>query len=134
MLVFDNTLLSDFLDGKDAARAFLEEYEAEEWALPAIVLNEAYLGSIHGYIDGSPAVIRQAVTTSMDVLPVTEQTASEAAAMQEQLVEQGIPAEHPDALIAASAREHGGVFATADKHFWKDEVQEIVDVAKYDPF
>jgi len=69
----------------------------------------------------------------MDVLPVTERTASEAATLQRDLLERGVPADHPDALIAACAREHGGTFATADTHFWKERVREVLDVAIYDP-
>lgn len=134
MLVLDNNLLSDYLDGKDDARRFLERYEQEAWAVSAIVLYEAYMGSVHGDIDGSPEIIRRAVTTSMDVLDVTEQTANEAASLQEDLSSRGVPADHPDALIAASAREHGATFATAEKHFWKDDVQSVLSVAEYDPF
>lgn len=134
MLVFDNNLLSDYLDGTDSARQFLTRYERDVWAVPSIVLYEAYQGSIHGYIDGSPTVIREAVTSSMDVLDITEQTAMEAARVQEELLSRGVPADHPDVLIAASAREHGGKFATAEKHFWKDEVQSVMSVAEYDPY
>ena len=134
MLVFDNNLLSDYLDGTETARRFLTQYEQEAWAVPSIVLYEAYMGCVHGYIDGSPAELRQAVTTSMDVLDVTEQTADEAVSLQEALLNRGVPADHPDALIAASAREHGGTFATAEKLFWKDAVQSVLAVAKYDPY
>jgi predicted nucleic acid-binding protein len=134
MLVFDNTLLSDYLDGVDTARHLLKQHEQRVWAVPSIVLYEAYMGSIHGYIDGTPATLRQAVTASMEVLPVTERTADEAASLQEELLSVGVPADHPDALIAASAREHGGTFATAEKHFWDDRVQSVVPVAEYDPY
>lgn len=106
MLVLDNDLLSDYLDGTDSARQFLSQYEEDVWAVPSIVLYEAYMGSIHGYIDGSPETIRHAITTSMDVLDVTEQTADTAASLQDELLSRGVPADHPDALIAASAREH----------------------------
>lgn len=134
MLVLDNNLLSDYLDGRETARRFLQQHEQEVWAVSSIVLYEAYMGCVHGYIDGTPEVIRHAVNTSMDVLPVTEQTANEAAAVQEALLASGVPADHPDALIAATAREHGGTFATAEKHFWKDEVQSVLSVAPYDPY
>jgi predicted nucleic acid-binding protein len=69
----------------------------------------------------------------MDVLDVTEQTASEAVSLQDELLSRGVPADHPDALIAAAAREHGGTFATAEKHFWTEQVQSVLSVAKYDP-
>jgi len=133
MLVLDNTLLSDYLDGKPSARQFLQQYEQEVWAVPSIVIYEAYMGSIHGYIDGSPAVIREAITTSMDVLDVTARTAIEAASLQDELMNRGVPADPPDALIAPSASEDGGVFATAEKHFWKDDVQSVLSVAEYKP-
>ncbi|SER79727.1 PIN domain-containing protein [Natrinema salaciae] len=134
MLVLDNNLLSDYLDGTDDARRFLQQYEHEAWAVPAIVLYEAHMGAVHGYIDGSTETIRQAVTASMDVLEVTEQTANEAASLQSELLSRGVPADHPDALIAAVAREHGATFATAEKHFWKDDVQSVLSVAEYDPY
>lgn len=134
MLVLDTNLLSDYLDGTDDARRFLQQYEHEAWAVPAIVLYEAYMGALHGYIDGSPDTIRQAVTASMDVLEVTERTANEATALQDELLSRGVPADHPDALIAAAAREHGGTFATAEKHFWQDDVQSVLSVAEYDPY
>ncbi len=35
---------------------------------------------------------------------------------------------------AATARTHGVTFATAEKHFWQDEVQEMRDGAKYDRY
>ena len=134
MLVLDNTLLGDYLDGRVEARNFLKQYEQHEWAVPSIVLYEAYMGSIHGYIDGDPEMIRHAVTTSMAVLDVTQRTAEEAVSLQKALLSRGVPADHPDALIAASAREHGGVFATSEKHFWKDEVQSVLPVAAYEPY
>jgi predicted nucleic acid-binding protein len=134
MLVFDNNLLSDYLDGRDAARQFLQRHDQEVWAVPSLVLYEAYMGSTHGYIEGSPTAIKHAVTASMDVLDVTAQTADEAASLQQELLSCGVPADHPDALIAASAREQGGTFATGEKHFWKDEVQSVLSVAEYDPY
>ena len=134
MIVLDNNLLSDYLDGRDEARAFLEEYETEAWAVSSIVLYEAFMGCVHGYIDGSPEQVRQAITTSMDVLPATEATAAEAASLQSELLDRGVPADHPDALIAATAREYGATFATAEKHFWTDDVRAVLSVAAYDPY
>lgn len=133
MLVLDNNLLSDYLDGKDAARGFLVQYDDEAWAVSSIVLYEALMGSVHGYIGGSPDEIRRAITASMEVLDVTERTAAEAAALQEELLDGGVPADHPDALIAASAREHGATLATAEQHFWRDEVGSALSVAEYNP-
>lgn len=134
MLFLDNTILSDYLAGVDPARQFLEQYEQEVWAVSAIALYEAYIGCAHGYINATPAMVRQAVNTSMTVVDVTQQTAAEAETLQRELLELGIPADSPDILIAATAREHGGTFATADKHFWKPEMESALSVAKYDPY
>ena len=134
MLLLDNTILSDYLAGVDTARQFLEQYEQEVWAVSSIVLYEAYMGCVHGYIDATPAMVRQAVNTSMTVVDVTQQTAAEAETLQQELLELGAPADSPDVLIAATAREHGGTFATADKHFWKPEIEEVLSVAQYDPY
>ncbi|WP_132059319.1 PIN domain-containing protein [Halorussus amylolyticus] len=134
MLCLDNNLLGDYLDGSSDARRFLQDHETEPWAVSNIVLYEALMGSIHGYIGGDVATIRQAITSSMDVLDVTERTTVAAAELQEELLARGVPAGHPDALIAASAKEHGATFATAEKHFWNPEVREVLDVAEYDPY
>jgi len=133
MLILDNTLLSDYLDGKDAARDFLTTYEHEEWAVSSIVLYESYMGQLHGYISGTRGEVTEAISASMAVLYVTEETAREAAELQEALRNRGVLADYPDALIAASAREHGGRFATADQHFWNEDVQTVLDVEEYRP-
>lgn len=122
------------MSGSTAARRFLEKYEAEPWVVSNVVVYETFMGSLHGYIDGDVSTIRQDVTASMDVLDVTEQTAVEAADLQNELLARGVPADNPDTLIAANAREHGATFATAEKHFWKSEVQDVLDVAEYDPY
>jgi len=134
MLVLDNTILSDYLAGVDTARGFLQQYEQEVWAVSSIALYEAYIGCAHGYIEATPEMVKQAITASMTLVDVTPQTAAEAEAMQRELLELGIPADSPDILIAAAAREHGGTFATADKHFWKPEMESVLSVAKYDPY
>ena len=133
MLVLDDALLGDYLDGKPAARAFLEGYEEEVWAVPVPVLYGACMASLHSYIDGDPATVRRAVTMSMDVLDVTGRTVVEAVDLQAELIERGVPAAPPDVLVAASAREHGGTFATAEEHFRQEEVQEVLSVAAYWP-
>jgi len=92
------------------------------------------MGAVHGYVDADPSTVHEAISSSMDVFDVTERTAVEAGKLQEALLDRGVPVDHPDALIAANAREHGVTFATAEKTFWMDEIREVVDVAEYDPY
>jgi predicted nucleic acid-binding protein len=51
----------------------------------------------------------------MGVLGVTERTADEAASLQAELIDRGVPLDPPDALFATSAREHGDTLLTAEK-------------------
>ncbi|MDG5759409.1 PIN domain-containing protein [Natronococcus sp. A-GB1] len=134
VLVFDNNLLSDYLNGVDDARSFLEEHERDPWGVPSIVLFEALMGSLYGYIDAPPEEIIHSVTTSMEILETTRETATEGYELQQALQKRGAPVDQLDALIAASAREHGGRFATAEKQFWTDDVRAVLDVEEYDPY
>ena len=133
MLVLDNNLLSDYLNGTEEADAFLTRHEQEEWAVSSIVLYEALMGAVYGHIEATPETVRAGVESSMAVLPTTAQTAVAGQTLQEDLLDRGAPVGQLDALVAASAREHGGRFATAEKQFWEDEVRSVLDVEPYEP-
>lgn len=133
VLVLDTNVLSDYLNGTDPARAFLTVHDDHEWAVSSIVLYEALMGATYGYINAEPETVRQAVTGSMRVLDVTERTTVEAQRLQSELLDEGSPVDQLDALIAASAVEHDGTFATAEKTFNSDAVRSVLDVAIYDP-
>lgn len=134
MLVLDNNLLSDYLNGTPEARSFLAQRESVEWAVPSIVLYEALMGAVYGHIAATPEAVRAGVGASMDVLATTEQTAVAGQILQEELLDRGAPVAQLDALIAASAREHGGTFVTAERGFWDDDVRSVLDVEPYDPY
>lgn len=131
-LCFDNTLLSDYLDGRDEARQFLQRYENDQWTVSTVVVYEAFMGSLYGHIGGDVPTLEAAITASMDVLPVTIETAREAGELQRELLDRGVPTHQPDGLIAANAREHGATFVTADEHFRKEEAREVLDVIEYE--
>lgn len=133
MLVIDTSLLSEYLDGEPAARDFLAQRADEPWAVPSLVLYEASMGAVDGYIGGTPAEVQSSVRSAMSVLDVTAATAAEASELQEDLMARGTPGETIDVLAAAAAREHGGRFATADRFFWQEEVGEVLEVDPYRP-
>ncbi|ELY50191.1 PIN domain-containing protein [Natronolimnohabitans innermongolicus] len=133
LIILDNNLLSDYLNGTVDAREFLEEHDRDRWGISSIVLFEALMGSLYGYIDATPDEINHAIATSMDVFTTTQRTAIEAHDLQSKLHDRGAPVDQLDALIAASALEHGGRFATAEKQFWMDDVQEVLPVEEYNP-
>jgi predicted nucleic acid-binding protein len=78
MIVLGSNLLSDYLDGKEPARQFLQRHEQETWVISAIVLYEAQMGCVCGYLDADPGTVRQAIPAAVEILKVSEQTTEEA--------------------------------------------------------
>lgn len=92
------------------------------------------MGSLYGHIDATPDEIIQGVSSSMEILETGKETAIEAHNLQVKLHDRGAPVDQFDALVAASALEHGGVFATAEKQFWTDDVQDVLPIETYNPY
>jgi predicted nucleic acid-binding protein len=131
MLVLDNSLLSDYLTGRDTARSFLDGWSDEPWAISSIVQFDAYAGALYGHQDLGIESVESAISPTIDVLDVTGRTAREAARLQAKLIDRGVPGEHTDVMIAATASENAATFATADQFFWKNDVQDVLSVAEY---
>ena len=119
MLCFDTNLLGDYLDGVDAARTFLEEYETEPWAVPSLVLFEAYMGAVDDV---------DAATREFEVLAIGDDTVLRAARIQDELKSAGVELEFVDAILVAAADEHGASFATNDGGILDPAVKERVDI------
>lgn len=130
MLCFDSNLLGDYLDGADAAKAFLEGFEAEPWAVPSLVLFEAYMGAIYGRPRGTVDDVH-AATREFEVLAVGDDTVLRAAHLQEDLKSDGVELEFVDAILVAAANEHGATFATNDGGILDAAVEKRVDVVEY---
>jgi predicted nucleic acid-binding protein len=130
MLCFDTNLLGDYLDGVDAAKAFLEGFEAESWAVPSLVLFEAYMSAIYGRPRGTVDDV-YAATREFEVLAVGDDTVLRAAHLQEDLKSDGVELEFVDAILVAAADEHGATFATNDGGILDSAVEKRVDVVEY---
>jgi len=130
MLCFDTNLLGDYLDGVDAARTFLEEYETEPWAVPSLVLFEAYMGAIYGRPRGAVDDV-YAATREFEVLAIGDDTVLRAARIQDELKSAGVELEFVDAILVAAADEHGASFATNDGGILDPAVKERVDIVEY---
>ncbi len=70
----------------------------------------------------------------MEVPETRMETVLEAHDLQAILHGRDAPVDQLDALIAAPALKHGGRFATAEKQFWTDEVQDVLPVEAYDSY
>jgi predicted nucleic acid-binding protein len=132
VIVLDSNIVSDYLVGRSAAESFLREHESERCAVSTIVVYEVMMGAVHGHLGGEPDSIRDGLTMSFDILPVDDEVAQAAVELQSELLDVGALAEAQDALIAATARYHGGQFATNEQTFWKPAVQSVLDVVEYD--
>ena len=130
MLCFDTNLLGDYLDGVDAAKTFLEGFEAESWGVPSPVLFEAYMGAIYGRPRGTVDDVH-AATREFEVLTVGDDTVLRAAHLQEDLKSDGVELELVDAILVAAADEHGATFATNDGTLLEPAVRERVGVVEY---
>lgn len=131
MICFDNSLLADYLDGKESAREFLSQYENELWAIPGVALFECYMGAIYGSPRGSIEDVHEA-TREFEILPVTDDVAHGAATLQRDIKQEGIELGFVDALLAATAVDADARFATSDGTILDETVAAHVDVLKYE--
>ena len=99
----------------------------------ALLLYEATMGVLYGHIDCSLELVEESMRASFAILETTPDTVREATNIQQELLDVGTPLEQLDTLIAASAREHGGSFATADQQFWRSSVESVISVERYEP-
>ncbi|MFC6989968.1 PIN domain-containing protein [Haloplanus sp. GCM10025708] len=130
MLCVDANLLTDYLDGVDAARAFLKEYETEPWAVPSLALFEVYMGAIYGHPRGTVDDVYEA-TREFEVLGIDDGTVLRAARLQEELKGEGVELGFVDAILVAAADEVGATFATNDGTPLQSEVRERIHVVEY---
>lgn len=127
MIAFDTSFLLDYLDGDDATAAYLEEHSNKPFFAPALALFEVYRGVTR---TGGRDQIGH-VATGLDwvePLPLTDESAREAALIEAELLETGERINLGDTLIAGVVREAGGSLVTADSHF--DRVNGL-DVVNY---
>lgn len=131
MICLDNSVLGDLLDGKRAAKEFMQPYDEEEWVIPSIVLYEAYLGALLNLPRGTPEDVRNA-TSGVDVLPLDERAVYLATDLQRDLRADGRQLGKIDALVGTVAVQSGATLATGDGHL-ADALADCIDIARYDP-
>ena len=127
MIAFDTCFLLDYLDGVDAAAAFLQEHEDKPFFAPSLALFEVYRGAAR--TGGRDGVER--VTSGLDwvePLPLTDPAAREAALVEAELLDTGDRINLGDVLVAGVCRHNGARVVTRDSHF--DRVDDLA-VASY---
>lgn len=127
MIALDTSFLMDYLDGREAARVFLEGNEGKPYFAPTLVLFEVLRGGARS--GGTDGIER--VGSSLDwvePLPLTAAAAREAALVEAELLDAGEPVNLGDVLIAGICRSNGADIVTRDDHY---ERIEGLDVRTY---
>lgn len=112
MNCLDSSFLVDYLNGKSAVGAQLEDRPAGSFYVPTIVLFELFKGVGADEIDEIAGAIDWATP-----LPLTAAAAREAAEINHELASQGTPINQFDVLIAGVVRAVGGTLLTRDRYF-----------------
>lgn len=116
MIALDTSFLLDYLDGVDAAAAYLRDREDKPFFAPSLALFEVYRGAAR--TEGRDGVDRVATALDwVDPLPLSEPAAREAAVVEAELLEAGDRINLGDALIAGVCRHNGARIVTRDSHF-----------------
>lgn len=129
MLCLDNSVLSRFAqpDPDPAVTGYLKSHASREWTVPALVAFEYYRTK-----QSQPALsrARQDLNSIMDgVLPVTDDVAAEAVGIANSLSNVDAGLDVLDLLHAATARDAGATFVTADRNdFDTEPVRQLLDV------
>lgn len=129
MLYLDNDVLAKFArpDPDPAVVQYLKNRYAEPWAISALVAYE-----FASYYPQSQRrdKLRQLEQDVLDeITPLDTETSLEAANLRSLLASANTSLDTGDLLIAATARQHSGVLATANKNdFDKPPIRELVNV------
>lgn len=116
MIALDTCFLLDYLDGVDAAAAYLRDHEDKPFFAPSLALFEVYRGAAR--TEGSEGIERIASGLDwVEPLGLSEPAAREAALVEAELLDTGDRINLGDALIAGVCRHHGAQIVTRDGHF-----------------
>jgi len=126
MIALDTSFLIDYLDGADAAGEFLEGNQNRPFFAPTLALFEVYRGTVQSDQGGH----LERVVSGLDwvePLPLTESAASEAAAIEAELLDTGNPINLGDILIAGVCRDVDAKLVSRDDHFARIAEVEVLN-------
>ena len=129
MLYLDNDVLAKFArpNPDPAVVQYLKEHSSEPWGISALVAYE--------FVSFYPQSQRREKLRQLEqdilneISPIDTQTSLEAANLRSLLENAGTSLDTGDLLVAATARQHSGTLATANKNdFDKQPIHELLDV------
>lgn len=114
MKVLDSSFCADFLRGRDAAREYRLDHQAERLVLPAVSLYELYHGAVKEGRDPAEVDENLPWVQHLDYDPAHS---LESAHIQQELADAGQRIQHPDMMLAGVARSLGVPIVTSDGGF-----------------
>ena len=115
MNCLDSSFLIDYFDRSQAVEAFLNEHADAPFGAATVTFHEVLFGQ--GKHAGVPVQEVAAKLDWVEPLPFTHGAALRAAEIRRTLKGQGDPIGIQDALIGATALEHGATVITRDDDF-----------------
>lgn len=127
MIVFDRDVLVKLTESDEDVIQHLQQYSTEEWTIPSLVAWESYKAQSSR---AEMLQIQSTLRANFDrILQFTDDTALEAAYLDEKLQSQGISLDPVDLLNLATAHTKNGTFITHNKRdFDEPPLHELVDV------
>jgi hypothetical protein len=127
----DSSVIIDYLDGVKEVVEFVDEQPV--LVTSSICIYEVLAGEVFsaGETDLVGARANFGRVTALDF---SEETALEAARMQNRLLESGNPMSPRDLMIAATARSEGKELVVSDADFDTEGLRELLPVRKFGPY
>ena len=129
MLYLDNDVLAKFARPAPdpAVVQYLKTHSSEPWGISALVAYEFVSFYPQSQRRDKFQQLEQRVLN--EVSPIDTETSLEAADLRSLLEDAGTSLDTGDLFIAATARQHGGTLATANKNdFDKEPIHELLDI------
>ncbi|TQQ79482.1 PIN domain-containing protein [Halonotius roseus] len=127
MVVYDSSVLIDYLDGDTTAVEYVETHADQQAVAPPLVLFELYRGEI--FTAGEPEFDTvDAALQWVDIIETDRTQARVAAAAESELHQQGIPLSARDAFIAGTAKRLNQPLAVSDGDFDVDGINDVLTV------
>jgi predicted nucleic acid-binding protein len=131
MKVLDATFAIDYEYGIKATERYLTDHADEAFIMPAPTFLEVLLGEVHYEGITTDLIAAREELGWADIKPVTEETATQAAQVADEIGSQGPQLTMPDAVVAGTARELGAPVVSYDSDLTHDEIKKVVDVEEY---
>ena len=127
MIALDRDVVVKLVESDQTVTQHLQQYSGEEWTIPALVAWESYKAQ------GSRTDMQRTQTllrSNFDrIIDFSDDTALEAAYLDEKLRSQGVTLPTVDLLHLATAHAEGGTFVTHNKNdFDRSPLHNLVNV------